>query len=105
MQSNLSVILDDHVSATDCSIIANAINEENKKKPHMIATSTEDLLENVRKYGGLVARTLANDLVWFVKLTLLSPEYNIWMGVFDGSPRVPRKRRMRGSNTLNRRKI
>ena len=78
MQSNLSVILDDHISAGDCSIIATAINEENKKKPHMIAISAEDLLENARKHGGLIARTPANDLIWFVKLTLLSPEFDIY---------------------------
>lgn len=78
MQKNLVVTLSTDIQISDCTIIARAINEENEKKPHMIAISSDNLLENTLRYGWLVARTLNNDLAWFVKLTLLSPEYDLY---------------------------
>jgi GNAT superfamily N-acetyltransferase len=59
------------------SVIADAIAEENKRKPHMIPETAEHLKEQSLKHGFVITK-IQWEVAWFIKLSLLSPEYQIY---------------------------
>lgn len=77
--------LDNSIWIEDARIIETRIEEENEVRPHMIHVHADEIIENIRIHGGLVARVSSTwELAGMVKLVMIqqtTPIYE-WGSLF-----------------------
>lgn len=57
------------ISLEDASLIENLIKEENKKKPHMLEKTAEQIIFNVKHYSWIIAQVLSEkNIIWYMWL-------------------------------------